>query len=176
MKVNFMYRGIYILLFGRQLLIAELISYGWTTTLQWVPSHFRIPSNGRGDQKAKQGAESTQPEISLTLRRAKNILFTHIDKYIIMIQNTMSFGKPWEILATVGPIPRHLEKAETVARFCLTTGHDFLGVYLHWLGVAANEACPLCGHARMDRDHLLKCTGLVEYSADDIVSRYWKAR
>ncbi|GFX46254.1 hypothetical protein TNCV_1371961 [Trichonephila clavipes] len=49
--------------------------------------------------------------------------------------------------------------------FCLTTGHDFLGVYLHWLGVAANEACPICGHVRMDGDHLLQCTGLDKYPA-----------
>ncbi|GFS55999.1 reverse transcriptase [Trichonephila clavipes] len=69
------------------------------------------------------------------------------------------FGKPWETLVTVGPIPRHLERADAVARFRLTTGHDFLGVYLHWLGVAANEACPTCDHARMDDDHLLQCTG-----------------
>ncbi|GFW23547.1 hypothetical protein TNCV_3806441 [Trichonephila clavipes] len=56
-----------------------------------------------------------------------------------MTQKTKSFGKPWETLATLDPIPRHLEKAEAVARFCLTTGHDFLGVYLHWLGVAAKR-------------------------------------
>ncbi|GFW89948.1 reverse transcriptase [Trichonephila clavipes] len=87
-----------------------------------------------------------------------------------------SFGKPWENLVTVCPIPRHLERAEVVARFRLTTGHDFLGVYLHWLGVAASEACTICGHARMDGDHLLQCIGLDEYPADDIISRYWEAR
>ncbi|GFW75772.1 reverse transcriptase [Trichonephila clavipes] len=65
---------------------------------------------------------------------------------------------------------------EAVSRFRLITGHDFLGVYLHWLGVTANEACPLYGHARMDGDHILQCTGLVEYPADDIVCRYWEAR
>ncbi|GFT06770.1 reverse transcriptase [Trichonephila clavipes] len=70
----------------------------------------------------------------------------------------------------------HLERSEAVARFRLTTGHDFLGVYLHWLGVNANQAYPLCGHARMDGDHLLQCTGLDEYPIDDIVSRYWEAR
>ncbi|GFY24288.1 hypothetical protein TNCV_1013371 [Trichonephila clavipes] len=43
-----------------------------------------------------------------------------------MTQKTKSFGKPWKILVTVGPIPRHLERAEAVARFRLTTGHDFL--------------------------------------------------
>ncbi|GFT21888.1 hypothetical protein TNCV_3179841 [Trichonephila clavipes] len=35
---------------------AELISYGWTVALQWVPSHVGIPGNGRADQKAKQEA------------------------------------------------------------------------------------------------------------------------
>ncbi|GFU13583.1 cuticle protein 10.9 [Trichonephila clavipes] len=43
------------------------------------------------------------------------------------------------------------------------------------LGVAANEACPLCDHARMDDDPLFQRTGLDKYPADDIVSRYWEA-
>ncbi|GFT80266.1 reverse transcriptase [Trichonephila clavipes] len=64
-----------------------------------------------------------------------------------------------ETLATVVRIPKHLVRAEAVALFRLTTGHDFLGVYLHWLGVAINEACLLSGHARIDGDHLLQCTG-----------------
>ncbi|GFT81190.1 reverse transcriptase [Trichonephila clavipes] len=75
---------------------------------------------------------------------------------------------------SVGCLRAHwlLEKAEAVAPFRLTTGHDFLGVYLHWLGLAAVEACPLCGYARMDDDHLLQCTGLDDYPTDDIVSWY----
>ncbi|GFW20085.1 hypothetical protein TNCV_2320261 [Trichonephila clavipes] len=44
------------------------------------------------------------------------------------------------------------------------------------LGVVANEAYPLCKHARIDGDHLLQLTRLVEYLADDFVSRYWEAR
>ncbi|GFX84888.1 reverse transcriptase [Trichonephila clavipes] len=76
----------------------------------------------------------------------------------------------------MGPIPRQLERAEAVAHFPLTTGHDFLGVYLNWLGKAANEACPLCGHVRINDNHLPQCTGLAEYTADGIVSRYWEAR
>ncbi|GFT85983.1 hypothetical protein TNCV_3256231 [Trichonephila clavipes] len=46
----------------------------------------------------------------------------------------------------MGPIPRHLERVEAVARFRLTTGHSFLEEYLHWLGLAVDEACQLCGH------------------------------
>ncbi|GFX71052.1 reverse transcriptase [Trichonephila clavipes] len=111
----------------------------------------------------------------LTLRRARNISI-YIDKHTAMTPKMKSFGKPWETLAPVGPIPRHLQRVEAIARFRLTTGHDFFGVYLHWLGVAANEACLLCGYARMDGDHLLQSTGLDEYPADDIVSRYWEAR
>ncbi|GFW15180.1 reverse transcriptase [Trichonephila clavipes] len=137
----------------------ELISYGWTPALQCVPSHVGVHGNERADQKA----ESSQPEVPLALRRAKSIISTYIDKYTAMTQKTRSFGKPWETLATVGPIPRLLERAEAVTRFHLTNGYDFLGIYLHWLGVAANEACPICGHARMHGDHLLQCTGLDEY-------------
>ncbi|GFV46942.1 uncharacterized protein TNCV_3033391 [Trichonephila clavipes] len=101
----------------------------------------KIPGNERADQKTKQRAESTQLEVPLTLRRAKSTISTHIDKYTTITQKRRvleSHGK----LAIVGPITRHLERTESIACFRLTTGHDFLGVYLHWLGVAANEACP----------------------------------
>ncbi|GFX99213.1 reverse transcriptase [Trichonephila clavipes] len=64
----------------------------------------------------------------------------------------------------------------TIWNFATYPGHDLLGVNLHWLGVAANQACPLCGRAKMDGNHLLQFTGLYEYPADDIVSRYWEAR
>ncbi|GFY04719.1 reverse transcriptase [Trichonephila clavipes] len=75
----------------------------------------------------------------------------------------------------MGSISRHLERVKAVDHFRLTIGHEVLGVYLHWLGLAADEACTICGHARMDGDHLLECTGLDEYPTDDIVSRYWEA-
>ncbi|GFT90724.1 hypothetical protein TNCV_3010841 [Trichonephila clavipes] len=47
---------------------------------------------------------------------------------------------------------------------------------LCWLGVAANKACPLYSHARMDGDHLLQCTKLNDYTIDGIVTRYWVGR
>ncbi|GFV53034.1 reverse transcriptase [Trichonephila clavipes] len=62
-------------------------------------------------------------------------------------------------------------ESKAVVLFHLTTGHDFLGVYLHLLGLAADEACRLRSHARMDGDHLLQCTGLNEYPIDDVVNR-----
>ncbi|GFV44667.1 DDE_3 domain-containing protein [Trichonephila clavipes] len=64
--------------------------------IQWIPSHVGIPGNKRAYQTAKQGAESTQPEVPLTLRRAKSVISVHIDKYTAMTQKTKSFGKPWE--------------------------------------------------------------------------------
>ncbi|GFV35502.1 uncharacterized protein TNCV_3205331 [Trichonephila clavipes] len=70
----------------------------------WVQSHVGIPGNERANQKAKQGTESTQPEVPLTLRRAKSIISTHIDKYTAMTQKTKSFGKPWET-GHCGPNP-----------------------------------------------------------------------
>ncbi|GFW77148.1 hypothetical protein TNCV_2725781 [Trichonephila clavipes] len=42
-----------------------------------------------------------------------------------MTQITPSFEKPGETLFAIGPIGRHLETAETVGHFCLTTGHEF---------------------------------------------------
>ncbi|GFW57763.1 hypothetical protein TNCV_2926821 [Trichonephila clavipes] len=60
---------------------------------------------------------------------------------------------------------------EAIANFRLIFAHDFLGVYLHWLDLTADEVCPLCGHARKDGDHPLQCAGLDEYPIDDVVSR-----
>ncbi|GFU00716.1 reverse transcriptase [Trichonephila clavipes] len=61
-------------------------------------------------------------------------------------------------------------------RVHLNTGHDFLEVYVHWLGLATNEACALCGNIRIDGDHLLQSTGHDEYPTNDTVSRHWEAR
>ncbi|GFT12811.1 uncharacterized protein TNCV_5095441 [Trichonephila clavipes] len=88
---------------------------------------------------------------------------TSLRLFTIVTQKTKSIGKPWETQATVSPIPRYLERAEAVARFHLTTEHDFLRVYFHWLDLAANNACPICGHTQMDGDHLLQCNRLDEY-------------
>ncbi|GFY27333.1 reverse transcriptase [Trichonephila clavipes] len=125
---------------------------------------------GSRTKEDKQGAESYQTEVLLTLGKSKGIIFTIIGKYTTMTQKTKSIGH-------CGFNPgAPLERAKSVVRFRLKAGHNFLGVYLHWLGLAADEACPLCGHARMDGDHLLQCTGLDEYTIEDIVSRYWEAR
>ncbi|GFV32333.1 reverse transcriptase [Trichonephila clavipes] len=77
-----------------------------------------------------------------------------MNKCTAVTQKTKSLGKPWETLTTVGPIPRHLEKAEAIARFHQTTVLDLLGVYVHLLGLDADEACPLSVHTRMDGDNL----------------------
>ncbi|GFT19154.1 hypothetical protein TNCV_302891 [Trichonephila clavipes] len=83
--------------------------------------------------KAKKGAESSQPEVPSTLRRAKIILFMYNNKCTALPQNPMCLERPWEILATVGSIPRPLESAETVACFRLANGHNFLGVRIRAL-------------------------------------------
>ncbi|GFT52160.1 uncharacterized protein TNCV_4493811 [Trichonephila clavipes] len=88
------------------------------------------PGNETADQKANQGVESTQAEVSMTLRRAKSIISTHIDKYTAMTQNE-KFWKAMRNSDHCVPIPKHLERADAVVLFRLTTGHVFLGVYLH---------------------------------------------
>ncbi|GFV26188.1 reverse transcriptase [Trichonephila clavipes] len=67
--------------------------------------------------------------------------------------------------------PNPETKAEAVDCFRLTNGH-FGGVYLHWLGLAADEAFPLGSHARMDGNHLIQCTELNEYPDDVVINRY----
>ncbi|GFW44148.1 reverse transcriptase [Trichonephila clavipes] len=59
---------------------------------------------------------------------------TYIDKCTVLNQNTKDLVRPWKTLVPVRPIPRHLERAAADARFRLTTRHDFLGVFLYWLG------------------------------------------
>ncbi|GFX47534.1 uncharacterized protein TNCV_3015531 [Trichonephila clavipes] len=97
--------------------------------------------NERADQNKKCQAGSRVVSTERPLDRQKSIIITYIEKYIIVTQNTKSLGKPWETLATEGSIPRHLERAEAVAHFCLTTVYNFLGVYYHWLGLDTGEAC-----------------------------------
>ncbi|GFX55206.1 reverse transcriptase [Trichonephila clavipes] len=74
--------------------IEELISYNWTVALQWVPSHVGILGNEKANQKVKQGAESSQPEVPLTLRRTNINISTYIDKCTNMTPKRKSFGKP----------------------------------------------------------------------------------
>ncbi|GFW02144.1 reverse transcriptase [Trichonephila clavipes] len=97
--------------------------------MEWVSSHVGIPGNIR----AKQGVGSS--EVPLTLRGAKSIIATYIDKCIASTQKSKSPVKSWETTASVGPVPRHLERAETVASFRLTRVHEFFGVYLSPTGL-----------------------------------------
>ncbi|GFX35071.1 uncharacterized protein TNCV_2330111 [Trichonephila clavipes] len=93
--------------------------------------------------KAKQGAQSSQQEVPLTLIIPKSIICTYIDKYTVVTQKKNKYlGKPWETQVTMCSIPRHQERAEAVTRFRLTTGHYFLGVTHHCLGLNADEVCP----------------------------------
>ncbi|GFU42527.1 reverse transcriptase [Trichonephila clavipes] len=132
----------------------------------WVPSHVEIPDNERADQKAKQVVESSQPVVSLTLRRSKSVISTCIDKCTAVTQETKSLIKPWETLVTVAPILRHLERAEAVACFCLTTGSQiFTSV---WRSIAR--------FGSLDGDHLLQFSGLNEWQTNDGISGYWDAR
>ncbi|GFU36317.1 hypothetical protein TNCV_559531 [Trichonephila clavipes] len=71
----------------------ELISNGWTVALYWVPSYVGIPSNERADKKAKQGAESSQPEVPLMLKKVKSIISTYFDKYRVSgLKVSKSYG------------------------------------------------------------------------------------
>ncbi|GFV48503.1 hypothetical protein TNCV_2395681 [Trichonephila clavipes] len=72
------------------------------------------------DQNAKQGAESSQLEVPLTLRREKNIMSKYINKFtaLCVTPKNKSIGKPRETLVT--PIPRHLERCYQLPPNCRT--------------------------------------------------------
>ncbi|GFV30789.1 reverse transcriptase [Trichonephila clavipes] len=98
---------------------------------------------------------------------------SYIHKPATVTQKIKSLGKPWSLWV--------LYEKPGESRGCctllpITTGHNFMEVYLHWLDLAADEACPLCCRVRMNSSPLLQCTGLDKYSIDDVVSRYWEAR
>jgi len=155
--------------------IADAIAEGWVIALQWVLSHVGIYGNERADAKAKQGVESKQPNVPFTLNRAKNLIDVSINNATRRTLKIMSMGKKWENPATRGPIPRDLERAEAVAHFRLTTGHDYLQAYLHQIGLAGDDICPLCNLGRMDGDHLSVCSALT-FPIEDTTGRYWEAR
>ncbi|GFW15457.1 hypothetical protein TNCV_4655971 [Trichonephila clavipes] len=66
--------------------------------------------------------------------------------------------EPWKAKGNLGHCGPYPEAPEESQDHSLATGHDFLRVYLHWLGLATDEACPLSHYARMDGDHLLQYT------------------
>ncbi|GFU70505.1 transposable element Tcb1 transposase [Trichonephila clavipes] len=109
----------------------------------------RDPYNARTDQKAKQGVESSQPEVLLNLRRAKSIISINIGKYIAVTQKTKSLG----CHVTVLPLwvqYRGTWRGLRLLPFFAEPPDMTSGVYLHWLGLAAEEVCPLFGHDRID--------------------------
>ncbi|GFU88199.1 hypothetical protein TNCV_845921 [Trichonephila clavipes] len=80
-----------------------------------VPSHCR-GGNERADQTAMQGFEKSQPDVPLTLRRAKRIIFPYIDKCIAMTPKPKSLGH-------CGTYPDATGESRGRCRFRLTTGH-----------------------------------------------------
>ncbi|GFS97152.1 uncharacterized protein TNCV_1921001 [Trichonephila clavipes] len=104
---------------------------------------------------------------SLTLRRAKSITSTYTGKSTTVTQKNQ---EPWKAMGNLDHCGSYTEapgESQGLPAFAKTIGHDFLGVYIHWLGLSADEPCPLCGHGWMDGDHLLQYTGLDEYPLRD---------
>ncbi|GFW71274.1 hypothetical protein TNCV_536921 [Trichonephila clavipes] len=110
--------------------------------------------------------ENTEALLAADLVPAKKVVFLKDSQDTILV---LSNNTPNDLCRA----HTHPERAETVARFHLTSRHYFLGLYLHWFGLVADEACSLYGHAKMDGYHQLQCTGLDEHP---VVSWYWGAQ
>ncbi|GFY26922.1 hypothetical protein TNCV_930631 [Trichonephila clavipes] len=70
------------------------------------------------------------------------------DMIIYDVQNLLLRHKTIHSLTHSPEVPG--ERDYDVAQFCLTAEHDYLGAYLNCLGLATDEAFPLCGHAGLD--------------------------
>ncbi|GFV97804.1 uncharacterized protein TNCV_2021191 [Trichonephila clavipes] len=88
-----------------------------------------------------QGAELSEPEVPLILRRANSIISPYLNKYTAVTKNIRILKNAMGNPGTVGPSPSHLERVEAVVRFRLITGHSFLRGYLQWLGLPTLRPC-----------------------------------
>ncbi|GFX81861.1 alpha-2 adrenergic receptor [Trichonephila clavipes] len=79
-----------------KLRINHLTAVKSVAILEMGPKSYWDPGNERADQKAKQEAESSQPEVPLTLRRVKSIISAYIDKSTAMPQ------KYWKAMVNPG--------------------------------------------------------------------------
>ncbi|GFT82860.1 reverse transcriptase [Trichonephila clavipes] len=144
-------------------------SEGWTVTLQCAPIHVGIFGDERPNQKVNHGAKLSKPEVPLTLRRAKNIISTYIDKCTVVIQKNQDHLKAMGNPDLCESYPEAPRESRSCFRFCLTRDMT-LWDFMTFTGLAPNEACQHCGHARKDGDHVFQWTGLNEYLTDNIKS------
>ncbi|GIY21379.1 reverse transcriptase [Caerostris darwini] len=106
-----------------------------------------------------------------TLRTACNHITATINNFTSKGLKDLSGSKRWKCLAPEGDILIHQERAEVVAYFRLTSGHDYLQAHLQ----ASDGIWPLCRIANMDGDPLRNCIKFIDVP-DDITERYWEAR
>ncbi|GIY41613.1 hypothetical protein CDAR_559081 [Caerostris darwini] len=95
-----------------------------------VPGHVEILGNDRTDVMSKHGAGVS------TSTQDRNHITAFINNFPRKSLKDLSCNKRWKCLATEGHIPMHLEHAEAVARFRLTTGHDHQQAHLHHIDLA----------------------------------------
>ncbi|GIY53832.1 reverse transcriptase [Caerostris darwini] len=129
-----------------------------------------IPDDEKADIMPKNGAEFNQTEFPLTLRTECNYIIATIDNLTSKNLKDLSGNKRWKCRTTGARILMHLKRAETVARYRLTTGHDYLQAHLHLIGLVSDRIYPLC----LIGDQMWNCTDLIDVP-EDITARYCEA-
>ena len=121
-------------------------------TLQWIPSHCKVPGNETADTLAKEGAHKEQTDRSTSYEEAKTLVKAKQQKQWRQQHPRHNSADPYHLL------PRR----EQVVIFRLRTGHNRLNYHLFSkLHIGQSEQCP-CGTGSQTTEHLLQSCPLHE--------------
>jgi hypothetical protein len=143
-------------------------------TLEWIPSHHKIPGNERADRLAKRACAAALPDtfplrtITHLKRQANERLASDVKAKWSQTPPSGAFGVADQFPPKRKP-PAHFTctPREVYGRLIQArTGHAFTGEYYHKMNIREeSEGCP-CGASLQTRAHVIvTCPRYVPYRA-----------
>ena len=153
------YPGKYhLLVFKIHELLLQLLSQGWTISLQWVPSHAGIEGNEVVDRATRLDVPATVEFLQLELSEAKSLvakaLHRQWDTTLAMALQTTALG---ELRSDSSPSPwvRFKNRRLDVAFLRLRIGHCGLQAHRHRLRLVDSASCIWCSNLPETVEHFL---------------------
>ena len=132
--------------------------------LQWIPGHTNLPGNEMADRLAKKGSSSDQPNKSIPLKTAKQIINQYYHEDWMNMWATGSKARHvYKYMSKPNPKDniRSLDRRDQTAIFRLRTQHNTLNGHLNRINPQHPPMCPLCNHPYETTPHLLfECPSL----------------